>query len=116
MVSLSLPVTVVLRPSRSRSRRQTRSASPAERVREMDKSKPGSAKDPSWNWKRSSEFEQKQLEMLHVPQPRMTWEEYKEKHKDQLNERMGMGDKEQASYRRMLDEERKRRVCGVFCP
>ncbi len=70
----------------------------------------GAAKDPSWTWKRSSEFEQKQLELLQVPQPRISWEEYKEKHKDQLNERMGMGEKEQANYRRMLDDERKRKV------
>ncbi len=68
------------------------------------------AKDPSWTWKRSSEFEQKQLELLQVPQPRISWEEYKEKHKDQLNERMGMGEKEQANYRRMLDDERKKKV------
>jgi hypothetical protein len=80
----------------------------------MDKGKQGSANDPSWNWKRSSEFEQKQLELLHVPQPRMTWEEYKEKHKDQLNERLGMGDKEQATYRRMLDEERNKKVLCIF--
>jgi hypothetical protein len=66
----------------------------------MDK---GSAKDPSWTWKRSSEFEQKRAERLQVPQP---WEDYKEKHKDQLNERMGMGEKEQANYKRMLDDER----------
>ncbi len=74
----------------------------------------GSAKDPSWTWKRSSEFEQKQLELLHVPQPRISWEDYKEKHKDQLNERMGMGEKEQANYRRMLDDERKQKVSSIL--
>ena len=44
----------------------------------------------------------------------MTWEEYKEKHKDQLNERLGMGDKEQANYRRMLDEERNKKVNSEY--
>jgi hypothetical protein len=80
----------------------------------MAADKGSSAKDPSWTWKRSSEFEQKQLELLHVAQPRMTWEEYKEKHKDQLNERMGMGEKEQANYRRMLDDERKQKVNSIL--
>lgn len=41
----------------------------------------------------------------------MSWEEYKEKHKDQLSDKMGMGiEREQAEYRKQLDEERELRV------
>ena len=42
---------------------------------------------------------------------RMTWEEYKEKHKGQLGDRLGAGvEREQLEYRKMLDEERNRKV------
>lgn len=37
----------------------------------------------------SSEFEQRQIEILMQPTNRLTWEEYKEKHKSQLEDRMG---------------------------
>ena len=42
---------------------------------------------------------------------RLTWEEYKEKHKDQLNDRLGAGvEREQLEYRKMLDAERNSKV------
>ena len=45
---------------------------------------------------------------------RMTWEEYKEKHKGQLGDRLGAGvEREQLEYRKMLDEERNRKVSCV---
>ena len=41
----------------------------------------------------------------------MSWEDFKEKHKEQLSDRLGSGiEKEQADYRRLLDEERNRKV------
>ena len=66
--------------------------------------------------KRSVEYEQKQLEMLLNQKPRPTWEEYKERHKDQLEDRMGMGvEREQLAYRRMLDAERNSKVGPTPC-
>ena len=64
-------------------------------------------------YKNSLEYEeQKHLEYLLQPiKPRLTWEEYREKHKKQFEDRLGAGvQREQADYRRMLDEERKLKV------
>ncbi|EKX49221.1 hypothetical protein GUITHDRAFT_136365 [Guillardia theta CCMP2712] len=58
----------------------------------------------------TSEFEQKYIESLINRKPRMSWEDFKEKHKEQLSDRLGSGiEKEQADYRRLLDEERNRK-------
>lgn len=62
-------------------------------------------------FKHSAEYEAKQIEMLLNQKPRMSWEEYKEKHKEQLEDKMGAGvEREQANYRKMLDEERNKKV------
>mmetsp|Transcript_35066 Transcript_35066/g.86236 ORF Transcript_35066/g.86236 Transcript_35066/m.86236 type:complete len:186 (-) Transcript_35066:274-831(-) len=59
----------------------------------------------------SSEFEQKQIEMLLAPSNRLTWEEYKEKHKSQLEDRMGAGvEAESREYRKQLDAERNAKL------
>mmetsp|Transcript_8290 Transcript_8290/g.18862 ORF Transcript_8290/g.18862 Transcript_8290/m.18862 type:complete len:204 (-) Transcript_8290:96-707(-) len=59
----------------------------------------------------TSEFEQKYIESLINQKPRMSWEDFKEKHKEQLQDRLGSGiEKEQADYRRLLDEERNRKL------
>ena len=61
-------------------------------------------------YKRTAEYEErKHLEYLLQPiKPRLTWDEYREKHKKQFEDRLGNGvQREQADYRRMLDEERK---------
>uniref|UniRef100_A0A6U6C1H7 Uncharacterized protein n=1 Tax=Guillardia theta TaxID=55529 RepID=A0A6U6C1H7_GUITH len=59
----------------------------------------------------TSEFEQKYIESLINRKPRMSWEDFKEKHKEQLSDRLGSGiEKEQADYRRLLDEERNRKL------
>ena len=48
---------------------------------------------------------------------RMTWDEYKEKHKEQLSDRLGAGvEREQAEYRKMLDQERNRKVASLLSP
>eukprot|EP00282_Hemiselmis_andersenii_P022657 CAMPEP_0172002814 /NCGR_PEP_ID=MMETSP1041-20130122/3606_1 /TAXON_ID=464988 /ORGANISM="Hemiselmis andersenii, Strain CCMP439" /LENGTH=130 /DNA_ID=CAMNT_0012656551 /DNA_START=63 /DNA_END=452 /DNA_ORIENTATION=- len=61
--------------------------------------------------KHSAEFEQKQIEMLLAPSNRMSWEEYKEKHKEQLEDRLGAGvERDQAAYRKMLDAERNAKL------
>ena len=66
-------------------------------------------------FKHSAEYEAKQIEILLNQKPRMSWEEYKEKHKEQLEDKMGAGvEREQANYRRMLDEERNKKVAAVF--
>ncbi len=68
-------------------------------------------------YKNSLEYEeQKHLEYLLQPiKPRLTWEEYREKHKKQFEDRLGAGvQREQADYRRMLDEERKLKVPADF--
>jgi hypothetical protein len=51
---------------------------------------------------------QKHIEMLLAPSTRLSWEEFKEKHKDALEDRMGKGiEKETRQHREMLDEERR---------
>ncbi len=65
-------------------------------------------------FKHSAEYEAKQIELLLNQKPRISWEEYKEKHKDQLEDKMGLGvEREQADYRRKLDEERNKKVSGI---
>jgi hypothetical protein len=64
-------------------------------------------------YQKAQEYEErKHLEYLLQPiKPRLTWEEYREKHKKQFEDRLGHGvQREQADYRRMLDEERKLKV------
>jgi hypothetical protein len=42
--------------------------------------------------------------------------QYKEKHKEQLGDRLGAGaEREQAEYRKMLDAERNRKVRPMSC-
>ena len=66
-------------------------------------------------FKHSAEYEAKQIELLLNQKPRISWEEYKEKHKDQLEDKMGMGvEREQADYRRKLDEERNKKVRAIY--
>mmetsp|Transcript_11773 Transcript_11773/g.26428 ORF Transcript_11773/g.26428 Transcript_11773/m.26428 type:complete len:203 (+) Transcript_11773:70-678(+) len=61
--------------------------------------------------KHSAHFEAEEIRILLEQKPRMSWEEYKEKHKDQLSDKMGMGiEREQAEYRKQLDEERELRL------
>ncbi len=51
------------------------------------------------------------MQYLMKPVQRMTWEEFKEKHKEQLQDRMGdRVEKESKEYREMLDEERRTKV------
>jgi hypothetical protein len=66
---------------------------------------------------KGAEYEEiKHLEYLLKPiKPRLSWEEYKEKHKKQFEDRLGTGiQKEQADYRRMLDDERKLKVWEIL--
>ena len=51
-----------------------------------------------------------QIRLLLEQPARLSWEEYREKHKNQLSDKMGGGDAEQAEYRKQLDEERENRV------
>jgi len=48
--------------------------------------------------------------LLNRPE-RMSWDEYKEKHKDQLSDRLGAGmERESLEYRKKLDQERNSKV------
>lgn len=53
-------------------------------------------------------------QLLNRPE-RLSWDEYREKHKEQLGDRLGAGvEREQQEYRKMLDAERSRKV-GAGC-
>lgn len=53
---------------------------------------------------------------LMKPSERMTWEEYREKHKEKLD-RMGDGvERESKKHREMLDEERRLKVSAQPAP
>ncbi len=55
--------------------------------------------------------EDRHLKYLLQPiKPRLSWEEYKEKHKSKFEDRLGGVQKQQADYRRLLDEERRQKV------
>jgi hypothetical protein len=42
----------------------------------------------------------------------LSWDEYKEKHKEQLGDRLGAGvERETQEFRKMLDAERNKKVC-----
>jgi hypothetical protein len=54
---------------------------------------------------------QRHINRLLEPSKRLSWEEFKEKHKDQLEDRMGQGiERETKKHREMLDEERRNKL------
>eukprot|EP00277_Geminigera_cryophila_P015449 CAMPEP_0179457068 /NCGR_PEP_ID=MMETSP0799-20121207/40936_1 /TAXON_ID=46947 /ORGANISM="Geminigera cryophila, Strain CCMP2564" /LENGTH=102 /DNA_ID=CAMNT_0021257585 /DNA_START=36 /DNA_END=341 /DNA_ORIENTATION=- len=57
------------------------------------------------------EILQRHIELLMMPSQRLSWEEFREKHKDQLEDRMGKGiEKETKKHRTTLDDERRSKL------